>query len=69
MITRQEGDQVAGECVAEYPPASPPPNPAGCGPSCLSCAVLLRRFGFELRPPDLSGLIEPTGDEGSAADA
>jgi hypothetical protein len=49
---REPGDPVAGETALP----------------CLSCAMLLRHFGFEIRPPDLSGLIGRSGSEGGVGD-
>lgn len=47
---RESGDPVAGTT----------------GPPCLSCAMLLRHFGFQLQAPELAGLAGP---EGSTPDA
>lgn len=50
MVTyrvRERGDPVAGES----------------GPPCISCALLARRFGFQLSPPTGSELPEPSGSE------
>jgi hypothetical protein len=48
---RESGDPVAGMTT----------------PPCLSCAMLLRHFGFELMPPE--GLGAPGGTEGALDDA
>ncbi len=55
MVTyrvRELGDPVAGTTA----------------PPCLSCAMLLQHFGFQLRPPDISGLAGPIGAESSVSD-
>src|SRR5262249_29417694 len=33
-------------------------------PPCLSCVMLLRHFGFEVRPPDIAGLAGLSGSDG-----
>lgn len=51
MVTyrvRERGDAVAGQS----------------GPPCISCALLGRHFGFQLSPPQGSGLPEPSASEG-----
>ena len=45
------------------------PAAGATGPPCLSCAMLLRHFGFRLQPPDLSGLNGISGPARSAGNA
>jgi hypothetical protein len=45
---REPGDPVAGTTA----------------PPCLSCAMLLRHFGFQVRPPDIAG-VSGSGEDAS----